>query len=432
MPVRSLHCASPKSVRRLIVVGLLLICGTAVAAWQWDLRLPPPRDSKVTSQNTPQNRPSDAAPYVINQARSRWDLNRADARFAKEYAAALESGGKTEDAVGVLLASIEKTPRSADLYHAIGALYLRHEYFSYAADAFHNELVIKPDNTVGLIQYGATLAQMNRKDEAVAAFKRAHELNPNDPEPMLGLAFSLNNQDQATEAIAWARKYINRAKNPGGGYALLSRIYINKEQHDKAAEAGRRAVELLPGNPGAWYNLGQAYLYRRGTPDLTRAEDAFRRSVSLNPHNSTAHYELGYTLQREGRIEDAINVYRESLRQDPNRAKTYTQLYVLLQRVGRKVEAAEALARAKRLIADNQRENQLLTKHQKMIPDPKPLFELGMLYKRQGNYGRAIAAFRGVLDREPGSRRAHEQLADVYSLGGDSPRAASERRLLGQ
>ena len=62
------------------------------------------------------------------------------------------------------------------------------------------------------------------------------------------------------------QEHIKRAKNPGPGYALLSRIYINMHLFQKAVEAGKQAVTFLPDNPGPWYNLGEAYSYQPGRP----------------------------------------------------------------------------------------------------------------------------------------------------------------------
>jgi tetratricopeptide (TPR) repeat protein len=92
-------------------------------------------------------------------------------------------------------------------------------------------------------------------------------------------------------------------------------------RHDAAAAEGhaRAALALRPGDGRIYTNLGVALGMQSRTRD---AADALRRAVELVPQDPTSHYWLGQALAQLGRFDEAERHFRESLRLDPRRTDT--------------------------------------------------------------------------------------------------------------
>lgn len=340
-----------------------------------------------------------------------------------QLAATLDSQGDASEAEDVLRAALQRGQRAPEIYHALGMLYLRHNQFRGAADAFLIETKLNPKSVQGHIKLATAYSYIGRSAEAMQAFETARKLDPNNPDVYMGLAFLNNTSERYPYAVQYLNEYIQRATQPGPGYALLSRVYLNMRQYEKAVEAGEKAVEAMPGNASVWYNLGQAYSYRPGGQDLDRAAHAFERAVQLAPDHGHAHFELGRVYSRQKRFGEAIQHYREATRHEPLQGKYFYQLGRLLMQQGEREEGQKAIQRSQFLIPLNQREEQLLDKITANPRDPRNIFELGQVYKKMGNYVRAKSSFETVLDLSPRYPRVKEELAEVQRLASVAPSA---------
>ncbi len=84
-----------------------------------------------------------------------------------------------------------------------------------------------------------------------------------------------------------------------------------------AADAFRKAVDLMPQDAGAWASLGLML----ATADRSQeAIDALRKALEIDPEQTAAARNLGLTLMKTGRPADAREVYRKLAAQLPNDA----------------------------------------------------------------------------------------------------------------
>lgn len=103
--------------------------------------------------------------------------------------------------------------------------------------------------------------------------------------------------------------------------------------HEGAFESYRRAETLLaqrrplealrelaavldaaPNMPSVHLLVGRAYL---GSAQLRRAERAFLRVLELDPTDHYAHFALGRTLQRQGRLAEALTQLKVATAMNP-------------------------------------------------------------------------------------------------------------------
>jgi tetratricopeptide (TPR) repeat protein len=93
--------------------------------------------------------------------------------------------------------------RLAELFFGVGL-------FPQAERAFESYLELQPDDPRALTDFGVTLYQQSRFDEALAQFRRAREIAPDSLEPRfneaLALAFGLRRFDEAEAAVEELRR----------------------------------------------------------------------------------------------------------------------------------------------------------------------------------------------------------------------------------
>lgn len=73
-------------------------------------------------------------------------------------------------------------------------------------------------------------------------------------------------------------------------------------------------LDAEPDKPSVQLLAGRAYL---GSAQLRRAEEAFRRVLDLDPADHYARFALGKTLQRQGRLTEALAQVRMAVAMYP-------------------------------------------------------------------------------------------------------------------
>ncbi|MHC5002727.1 MAG: tetratricopeptide repeat protein [Planctomycetota bacterium] len=103
-----------------------------------------------------------------------------------------------------------------------------------------------------------------------------------------------------------------------------------------------------PAAPDAesWLDRGHAWEEQE---EHERAAEAYRKALSIQPHFPEAQFNLGNTLRALGRLEAAEERYRTALEQDPELAEAWYNLADVQEEVGRVAEAAASLAEAVRI-----------------------------------------------------------------------------------
>jgi superkiller protein 3 len=109
------------------------------------------------------------------------------------------------------------------------------------------------------------------------------------------------------------------------GGALLYALGSNVE----AEQSFRRAVELNPGDQGAWNNLGNALSAQNKFDEALAME---RQSLMLRPDNAAAYMNIGEINLERGNLQLAVQAFEQAIRILPtteahtNLANAYGQL----------------------------------------------------------------------------------------------------------
>ena len=169
------------------------------------------------------------------------------------------------------------------------------------------------------------LSTKDRKklDDAEICISKATKLDPQHPRSIEyeGHLFEI----QGNKNLAQARysRSITLDKTRARPHNCLGFI----SEGDEAMVHFKRAIELEPEQPLFYYNLGRVYLTKN---QINKAENCFRKAIELRPKYSWAHYELGSLLRKQKKYEEAKREYELAIAADSKHINGMANLGALL------------------------------------------------------------------------------------------------------
>jgi arylsulfatase A-like enzyme/Flp pilus assembly protein TadD len=236
-----------------------------------------------------------------------------------------------------------------------------------------------PKNLVQLdqwIQQGIDAWQQNRRDEALAIYRRVIAARPSMAIGYKNLALLQWQRGESRAAIATLEaamhagavdpaittqlgSYLAEAGTPADAVALLQPLtagstadvealnalgiaYARSGQGGKAAAAFQRVLAEDPRNAQALENLGTLALQRN---DVAAAETALRQAIAADPRSARAHNGLGVVFMKSGRRDEAFAEWKQAVALAPGDFDALFNLAMELDAAGRHDEARPYLAR---------------------------------------------------------------------------------------
>jgi tetratricopeptide (TPR) repeat protein len=177
-------------------------------------------------------------------------------------------------------------------------------------------------------------------EEAVQAFKRTIELDPNMARAYVGVAVILNNlgrrqegQEYYKQAFAKIDKMSDREK-----YRTLGAYYLHAREPEKALEEFKKLVELYPADSAGAANLALAYFLLR---DMPKALAYGQRALDINPKNVPQRNNLGLYAMYAGDFATAIKEQRNVLDLNSSFERAYMGLALSQLAEGQPSQAIE-------------------------------------------------------------------------------------------
>jgi Flp pilus assembly protein TadD len=167
-------------------------------------------------------------------------LNLGTLLLEKEPAAALTPLGK----------AVELVPSQSRPRFLLGVAEERAGDTTKAAESFEGAVRLDPSDVETLLHLAGLYLQLKRPADAEAKFRRALEIQPNEPHALAGLAQSLDAQKKADAAEAY-KKYLAVQPSDSAVRSRLIRLLLEQQQEDSAiaeldrADAGKPTLESL-------------------------------------------------------------------------------------------------------------------------------------------------------------------------------------------
>lgn len=237
--------------------ALLLTADLLDRLGQYDL-------AEASFANVPRDHPSHFAA----------ELGRADS---------LRRAGRPEDAIAVLVKLVDAYPDLAPVQSALGDLQRQQENYKDAITAYDSAIdhTESDSNAMWFLHYarGISHERLDQWDSAEADFRRALELNPDQPQVLNYLGYSMVEQQvNLDEALGMIERAV--ATEPDSGYIVdsLGWALYRLGRYDEAVGHMETAVQLMPVDPVVNDHLGDVYWAVGRTRE---AEFQWKRALSF-------------------------------------------------------------------------------------------------------------------------------------------------------
>ena len=243
------------------------------------------------------------------------------------------------------------------------------------------------------------LLQAGKYDEATEVLKRAISLQPNYVQALndLGAVFMKTNQlAQAEETLRHAIKLDDKWYLPQLNLGL---VLNRRRKHKDAAVLLTALRNNNPDQPKIHPPLIEALMETHQWP---QAQEELEKALALKEVDTVdLKIKLGVVRLRQSKFEDAVAAFREATSVEPDNALAQFNLGAALLESGNLDEAEIALRRAYRIEGARM---------------PGAQLQLGQLYFRKKDYGKAIEAFETYLRDLPGAPNAAQVREAVETL----------------
>lgn len=200
---------------------------------------------------------------------------------------------------------------------------------------------------------GISFDRQGKLDEAVAAFAKMTELEPNSFEAHDNLGQALHRAGRSQEAVPHFRRAVELKPDDAQAAAHLGIALMQTGRIREAVDVYARSMELAPPSAQAHSEFG-AILLAAGRPDLARShiETALEMSRQAtppgkpDPNMASAEYNLGYVLKTLGDLDGARKCYRRALELQHTQMQWFHQLALI-----ETIDPADEMAKtARRLV----------------------------------------------------------------------------------
>ncbi|AWG42602.1 cell surface protein [Candidatus Borreliella tachyglossi] len=268
------------------------------------------------------------------------------------------------------IASMTKT---AEDYYRVGIIKFKLKKHEESIKAFNETTLLNPKHKKAYTNKGTALIILNKPKEAVEAFQKAIAIDQNYDTAYYkkGIAEEKNNDDQ--NAFLSFKKAHDITKNPL--YALKTGIsanhigdFQNGEKYlNMASSLIKEKIDII------FYNLS---ISKFENDDLTEALKIIDKALSINPEKSEYLYLKASICLTKGNYNDAILLYNTVILKNPENITAHINLAKAYEKLGNELKAIETLEKISN------------TDHVLVLNN------LGILYKTQKNYQKAINIFQ--------------------------------------
>jgi tetratricopeptide (TPR) repeat protein len=250
---------------------------------------------------------------------------------------------------GVKSQSGEPGPNAlAVLYEQLGRVYREKEDYAAAVRTFEELEKLGPENQRrGQMLVIDTYRASRDLDRAIAAARKAMQLDPKDPDLLSTYAMLLGEKGQTEEAAKVLQGMLHGNAGDRDVYLNLAQVEERGRRYPDAEQAAQKA-EQLSREPDdkqmAWFLLGAIYERQK---KYDEAEVQFRKVLQVNPRNAPVLNYYGYMLADRGvRLEEATSLIKRALAEESTNGAYLDSLGWAYFKRNRLAEAEEYLRKA--------------------------------------------------------------------------------------
>jgi len=245
-----------------------------------------------------------------------------------------------QDDVKVLLPYLNKTNESWELYkkgNQEAAIKLLKEIIKERKDI---DLAYK--------HLASIYKEIGNTEEAVAILEQGLQVLPSSYEIFTEYMKILLSAQQYDKIISsFKKRSMREAEYDPAIWNDLGTAYARKGYFEKAIKAFEKGLSLDNRNPELYNNLANVcYSYGLQSKDpfiYSRCFQYYKKAIELDPEYPAAYYGLGHAYREEGNLGGAIYCWEKALEIDPDFRQTYFDLALAYLNTGKKAKALDLL-----------------------------------------------------------------------------------------
>ncbi|MEJ2249857.1 MAG: tetratricopeptide repeat protein [Candidatus Lokiarchaeota archaeon] len=184
--------------------------------------------------------------------------------------------------------------------------------YDQAIDSFKKALNLDPNNPDILIRIGLSYRYKREYDIAIEWYEKVLQIDPKDKLALNNIAYAYECKEEYEKAI----EMYERALEIDPAYELplvnLIKLLKTRKEFQKAIEIIEKTIKVDPVNPGNWIDLG---LLLTEIEEYEKAVDAYNKAIFYEPTN-IAYNNLGWTYYNNKDYQKAIKAFKKSLEMD--------------------------------------------------------------------------------------------------------------------
>lgn len=205
-------------------------------------------------------------------------------------------------------------------------------------------IAINPNNALWHAQRGYILEELDRDEDASAAYRHSYELDSSDNEVALAYGASLARLGRLSGALEVLEAIAARDSKFEPAYCNRIRVYAELGRHEQAEEVFYLAQQMNDKCPDCFFHMGES-LASRGQFD--KAIFCWKRAAELAPDYLGVNRRIGAAYRAKGQPDVARDYLLRELREDPGHPDLLHELAELSWEAG---DGAGAIARLEHLL----------------------------------------------------------------------------------
>jgi superkiller protein 3 len=319
--------------------------------------------------------------------------------------------------------ALRASPEDATTAGRLGMILHSYGLEADAEPAYRRARLLAPEVFRWAYLHGVSLSVAFRHDESIAAFQRAHELNPRYKRSRVRLVDEFVKAGDVPAAIALCQEVLESEPNSAGILFRLGRLQAQEGRTGEAIATFERTIEVAGPFGAVYYALAKAYFTEGKTGEAEQAavrqkryaerklpvRDPLMIEVEAARIDAQDNLKRAKSLAIAGRLQEAIDEMKKGIDLEPGNAQFYSNLVLLYAHTGayayaeRNYEAALAF-------------------------DPTlalPHYNMGLAREMEGRHAEALEFFQKAIETDPRLADAYFHIAQGLARQDDS--AGAER-----
>jgi tetratricopeptide (TPR) repeat protein len=248
------------------------------------------------------------------------ELHKANPRDIRGLVGVVETRAGQGDLAGAIKeveASIAAEPDRREYKIALANLNVRAEHYDEAIKLYNSVLAKEPRAADVLFRLAETYRRKGDLNQAIEAFRKSSQANPNDPGPLLQLGLLMDGTGRRDQSKPIYEQVLRI--QPDHPVALNNLAFIKAEEGndlDTALSMAQRAFQAAPNSPDIADTLGWVYIRKNLSPESVKL---FTDLVRRFPGNPIYRLHFAMALKQKGDLPGAKRELQAALSSGPSK-----------------------------------------------------------------------------------------------------------------